>query len=158
MDEVTAAQAAGLTGLSERTIRRRIAAGMIPARHVAPNRYAINVRDLPVHHSADELAARIEALEHRVRLIELRQAALLATSPAADAALDPAETGYPAMQAPPAPASAPAVRELLAALVNETERLTSLLMPAAGEEPSGQASRRRSGRRSPTPLQKAQEG
>ncbi|HEV2461818.1 MAG TPA: hypothetical protein VGS80_25965 [Ktedonobacterales bacterium] len=152
MDEVTAAQAAGLTGLSERTIRRRIAAGMIPARHVAPNRYAINVRDLPVHHSADELAARIEALEHRVRLIELRQAALLATSPAADAALDPAETGYPAMQAPPA------VRELLAALVNETERLTSLLMPAAGEEPSGQASRRRSGRRSPTPLQKAQEG
>jgi hypothetical protein len=158
MDEVTAAQAAGLTGLSERTIRRRIAAGMIPARHVAPNRYAINVRDLPVHHSADELAARIGALEHRVRLIELRQAAPLATSPAADAALDSAETGHPAMQAPPAPASAPAVRELLAALVNETERLTSLLMPAAGEEPSGQASRRRSGRRSPTPLQKAQEG
>lgn len=157
MDEVTAAQAAGLTGLSERTIRRRIAAGRIPARHVAPNRYAINVRDLPVRHSADELAARIEALEHRVRLIELRQAALLATPPVADATSEPDEPGQLPVRAPTA--SVPALRKLLAELVSETERLTSLLVPAAGEEPIGQVPRRKTaGRRSLTPLQDAQEG
>jgi len=72
MDEVTASQAAALTGLSERTIRRKIAAGEIRARHVAPNRYAIKVADLPVHRSPDELIARIEELEHRVRLLELQ--------------------------------------------------------------------------------------
>src|SRR5215831_16055664 len=72
MEEVTASQAATLTGLSERTIRRKIASGEIPARHVAPNRYAINVAHLPVRQPSDVLLTRIEELEHRVRLLELR--------------------------------------------------------------------------------------
>ena len=45
-DEVSAVEAGRLTGLSERTIRRQIAAHRLPARHVACNRYAILVRDL----------------------------------------------------------------------------------------------------------------
>lgn len=74
MDEVTATEAAALTGLSERTIRRKILSGEIPARHVAKNRYAIRVRDLPLRKRAGDLELRIEALEHRVRLLELRLA------------------------------------------------------------------------------------
>lgn len=71
MDEVTATEAAQLTGLSERTIRRKIISGEIPARHVAKNRYAIRVRDLPARERPTNLQARVEALEHRVRLLEL---------------------------------------------------------------------------------------
>lgn len=154
MDEVTAAQAAGLTGLSERTIRRRIAAGKIPARHVAPNRYAIKVLDLPVRHSVEELASRIAALERRVRLLELRQAALLAASPAS-VAPDSAEPE--ALEPPTAAMPASAIRELLAELVGETGRLTSLLAPEGVEEQNGQAQLKRSGRRLPIPLQDVEE-
>ncbi len=71
-EEVTAAQAAALTGLSERTIRRRIAAKLLPARQVARNRYAIRVQDLPIRHqSPDALQVRLQALELRVGVLEL---------------------------------------------------------------------------------------
>ena len=77
MDEVTATQAASLTGLSERTIRRRIASGSLPARGIAPNRFAINVRDLPLPGNDAELATQVEVLERRVRALEEQQLALL---------------------------------------------------------------------------------
>jgi|SRR5215470_4123033 len=70
MEEVTAAQAAGLTGLSERTIRRRIAAGKLVARRVAPNRFAIAVGDLPLRHDLHALMGRLEQLERRVQALE----------------------------------------------------------------------------------------
>lgn len=81
--EVTAAQAAKLTGLSERTIRRRIVSGALPARRIASNRYAIRVRDLtlpnlPTLESVETLIARVQALESRVHLLELQVAQMLA--------------------------------------------------------------------------------
>lgn len=45
-EEVTAVQAAQMTGRSDRTIRRLIHDKKLPARLVAPNRYAIKVSDL----------------------------------------------------------------------------------------------------------------
>lgn len=81
MEEVSATEAAALTGLSERTIRRKIARGELAARHVAPNRYAIRVRDLPPPRHANQaevraearmtnLEARLDLLERRLRLVE----------------------------------------------------------------------------------------
>jgi len=70
MDEITAAQAANLTGLSERTIRRKIASGLLPARRLGRNRFAIKVADLQVRHPWEALAARIEALEQRFDRLE----------------------------------------------------------------------------------------
>jgi len=116
MEEVTAAQAAGLTGLSERTIRRKIAAGEIPARHVARNRYAIRLRDLPFRRSPDELIMRVEALEYRVRLLELQQARL--------AAAEPAVAGQPPEDDIGTPSD---VYHLLVQLARETQRLAPLL-------------------------------
>lgn len=46
MQEVTAIDAARLTGHSEKTIRRWISSGKLPARQVSKNRYAISTRDL----------------------------------------------------------------------------------------------------------------
>ena len=46
MKEVTAIDAAKMTGLSERTIRRWIESGKLPARQIATNRYAIKTTDL----------------------------------------------------------------------------------------------------------------
>ncbi|HEX6819270.1 MAG TPA: helix-turn-helix domain-containing protein [Ktedonobacterales bacterium] len=125
-EEVTAAQAAQLTGLSERTIRRRIASRDIPARHVARNRYAIRVRDLPIRRPAEELMARLQALEYRVRVLELQQQRLLAQ-------LD--TTGAAPTEASGQEAAAD-VGGLLAQLAYEVRRLGPLLSAAAPESPS----------------------
>jgi excisionase family DNA binding protein len=124
MEEVTASQAAALTGLSERTIRRKIASGEIPARHVAPNRYAINVAHLPVRQPSDVLLTRIEELEHRVRLLELRLRPQ--RSAVANLASAPAEHGDSAVSGPPA------LGELLMHLAHETDRLLPLLLSLQG--------------------------
>jgi excisionase family DNA binding protein len=75
---VTARQAAVLTGLSEKTIRRQIAAGKIPAEKVAPNRYHIPVSSLPPYKSSPvrELTEQLETLQGHVRMLEDRLAAL----------------------------------------------------------------------------------
>jgi helix-turn-helix protein len=127
IEEVTAAQAAGLTGLSERTIRRKIASGDLPARHVARNRYAIRVRDLPIRRSPDELAMRVEALEYRVRLLELQQARLAAAEAGVAAAV-----GEPAEGEMGSPAD---VYHLLAQLARETQRLAPLLTALTAQQP-----------------------
>jgi excisionase family DNA binding protein len=124
MEEVTASQAAALTGLSERTIRRKIASGEIPARHVAPNRYAINVAHLPVRQPSDVLLTRIEELEHRVRLLELRLRPQ--RSVVANLASAPADHGDSAVT------GAPALGELLMQLAHETDRLLPLLLTLQG--------------------------
>jgi hypothetical protein len=123
MEEVTAAQAAGLTGLSERTIRRKIAAGDIPARHVARNRYAIRVRDLPIRRSPNELIMRVEALEYRVRLLELQQARLAAAAPEAASEPSEGEMGTPTD-----------VYQLLVQLTRETQRLAPLLTALTSQQ------------------------
>jgi excisionase family DNA binding protein len=114
MEEVTATQAAELTGLSERTIRRKIAAGALPARRISANRFAIAVGDLPTRAQSHELMARLESLEHRVRLLEL-QLKLEDDGAAARPAIGQEEM--------PAPVS----RELLLRLARETQRLMPLL-------------------------------
>ena len=119
MDEVTATQAASLAGVSERTIRRRIAAGQLPARRVAPNRFAIKVQDLPIHHKFGDFVARLELLEQRVVVLELRQQALLRAVPAV-----PADSSVPAAEGDPALSQ---LHALLAELARETERLAPLL-------------------------------
>jgi hypothetical protein len=126
MDEVTAAQAAALTGLSERTIRRKIATGQIRARHIATNRYAIKVADLPVRPPPTGLVARMAELEHRVRVLELQQAQLMAEG---SALRSPPETPGAAPDA----ISVAGVREALLQLVRETERLAPLLTALPGE-------------------------
>jgi excisionase family DNA binding protein len=130
MDEVTASQAAALTGLSERTIRRKIAAGEIPARHVASNRFAIKVTDLPIRRSPDDLVARLEELEHRVRLLELQlRSSRLATravaSNGAASTLRPQGIDGP---------ETPALAELLMQLAHETDRLMPVLMSLMGHD------------------------
>jgi len=67
---VTAAQAATLTGLSERTIRRKIISGKLPAKRLMANRYAIRVRDLPSNLQTVALVDRLDDLERRVQLLE----------------------------------------------------------------------------------------
>jgi len=124
IEEVTAAQAAGLTGLSERTIRRKIASGAIPARHVARNRYAIRVRDLPIRRSSDELIMRVEALEYRVRLLELQQAHLAAAEVEAASEPPEGEMGTPTD-----------VYHLLVQLARETQRLAPLLTALTSQQP-----------------------
>lgn len=84
--EVTATQAAQLTGLSERTIRRRILSGALPARRVRANRYAIRVSALPLPSLAatDSIAtliAKVQALERRLQQLE-HQVAQMAATPA----------------------------------------------------------------------------
>jgi excisionase family DNA binding protein len=70
MDDMTAAQAAILTGVSERTIRRKIASGVIPARRLGRNRFAIKVSDLHASHPFESLTLRVEALEQRLGRLE----------------------------------------------------------------------------------------
>lgn len=159
MDDVTATQAASLLGLSERTIRRRIAAGQLPARRVAPNRFAIKVQDLPLQRSYADLAAHLEALERRVAALELRQQALLMVRPTAPAAV--------ATPMALAPAAAPVAAEseaslgqlhaLLAELARETERLAPLLgtTEAAGANTaSAESDTGTSGRESLRPMRR----
>jgi excisionase family DNA binding protein len=69
MEYLTAKQAADVTGLSERTIRRMIERGDLPARHANRRRYAIATKDLPPHKPSPtgELLARVEALERAVQ-------------------------------------------------------------------------------------------
>jgi len=75
-EELTAVQAAKLTGRSTRTIRRWIKEGKLAARPLARNRYAINYDDLiaitgplpePAPLTPEE---KIEALEKRVTALE----------------------------------------------------------------------------------------
>lgn len=72
-DDVTAREASEITGLGERTIRRMIEDGRIPARKTAPNRYAIPRRALDQfrkHDRVGELERRIEALEAEVEHLQ----------------------------------------------------------------------------------------
>ena len=78
VNEVTAAQAAALTGLSERTIRRKIVSGKLPARRLMANRFAIQVRDLPTHPQIAALDNRLDALERRMQLLERAMVQMLA--------------------------------------------------------------------------------
>lgn len=156
MDEVTATEAATLTGLSERTIRRKIVSGEIPARHVAKNRYAIRVRDLPLRTMTPPMDARIQALEHRVRLLELRLDQLIqaqrecsaaevagsALATASPSEASPLEAS-PLEASPLAPADAASVaalREALSQIVREMAQLGRGVGDASGE-PQGNAGR-----------------
>lgn len=121
-EEVTATQAAALTGVSERTIRRKIAAGQLPARRVAPNRFAIAMRDLPQRRGVDALAGRIEVIEQRLDRLEGRLQFLAeGLSRLLPGEIQPAEA--PAAEATPVAS----LRDLLAQLAQEVERLSPLL-------------------------------
>lgn len=132
MDEVTATQAASLSGVSERTIRRRIAAGKLPARRIAPNRFAIKIEDLPINRGFGDLVGRLEALERRVAAIELRQQALVRSQGVAA----PTSEGDVSLSQ---------LHVLLAELARETERLAPLLgsapLPAEKDGRTGQSLR-----------------
>lgn len=134
-EEVTAAQAAQLTGLSERTIRRRIATQQIPARLVARNRYAIRVSDLPIRRPTDEVMARLQALEYRMRVLELQVTRLLAQLEPAPAVADAGLEEQPDVENEPATE----VGDLLAQLAHEVRRLAPLL--SAGSPPARRRSR-----------------
>lgn len=127
MREVTATQAAALTGLSERTIRRRIASGELPARHVAPNRFAIDVRYLPHDRPDGKIAARLELLERRVQLLETQLQALLRRL---DGAIAAGEAKVEAVA--DAGGDLGQLHDLLVQLAHETERLAPLLSGGAG--------------------------
>jgi len=120
MDEVTAAQAATLTGLSERTIRRKIASGMLAARRLGPNRFAIKVADLPIRHPVEALALRLDVLEQRLARLE----ATLQSS---------AEGGQAGSSGTAArPFASAQVQQLFAQLAYETAWLArSLALPSA---------------------------
>lgn len=147
-EEVTAAHAAMLTGLSERTIRRKIASGEIPARHIARNRYAIRVGDLPIQHAPQDILARIESVENRVRVLELQfaQLAARALSPAdpptgADATPDDPHTLADAASTVAAGTTSPLadpteLQQLLAQLARETQRLAPLMTALMTSQPA----------------------
>lgn len=76
-EEVNAVEAARLTGLSDRTIRRKIKAGLLPARAIGPNRYAIKKSDLSIlkgHATGqqidDQVVARLDTIDQRLTNIE----------------------------------------------------------------------------------------
>ena len=143
MKEVTATQAAALTGLSERTIRRRIASGQLPARHVAPNRFAIDVRHLPRDRAAGNFAARLEMLERRMQLLEMQQQALLRRL---DVAVAAGKVGEVASEE--AGSDLGQLHDLLVQLAHETERLAPLLSAGgAGSAGRGSPAGERSARR-----------
>lgn len=142
MKEVTATQAAALTGLSERTIRRRIASGQLPARHVAPNRFAIDVRHLPRDRAGGNFAARLEMLERRMQLLEMQQQALLRRL---DVAVAAREAGGEA--GTEAGGDLGQLHELLVQLAHETERLAPLLSGSVGSAARASSAAERSARR-----------
>lgn len=119
-DEVTAAQAALLTGLSERTIRRRIAAGHIPARRVSTNRFAIRVDDLPLRGGGATVVSRLDALDGRLRSVEEGMASLHAAVTRLERTT---VTGVDAAEALPLDM----LREMVTQLGVETERLAPLM-------------------------------
>jgi hypothetical protein len=123
-EEVTATQAAALTGFSERTIRRKIAAGELRARRIAPNRFAIAVEDLPRRRGAQAPAVRLEALEQRLEALEQRVNRLEGWPQAG--AEDP-EPGRDAQTQPEEAVPVVSLRDLLAQLTLEVERLSPLL-------------------------------
>jgi hypothetical protein len=137
MEKVTAAQAAVLTGFSERTIRRKIACGDLPARRIAPNRFAIDVCDLPRRWDDADLGRRLDALDHRVRLLEDGQRALRRQL---DAVASVLQVGTASVQAvptsetpedqEPAEATISTLHDLLIELAHETDRLGPLLAPS----------------------------
>jgi predicted site-specific integrase-resolvase len=120
-EEVTATQAALMSGLSERTIRRKIAAGQIPARRLAANRFAIRVSDVPTRDSMS-LVERVTDLERRVGELERQITALSAHAPMASAS--PADV---------TPTSVATVRDLLLQLVQETERMGAIVATPGSE-------------------------
>src|SRR5215469_1377349 len=157
MDDITAAQAALLTGVSERTIRRKIASGVIQARRLGRNRYAIRVSDLRVSHPFEALALRVEALEQRLARLE---AQLLVTADSAQPGIR-ADGGAALSPLPPQFSSAE-VQQIFAQLAYQTTRLArSIPLPQESqqsavsaleddEEPSnhpvpGQSTKRQSG-------------
>lgn len=141
-DEVTAAQAALLTGLSERTIRRRIASGYLPARRLSANRFAIRVDDLPLRGGGATVVARFEALDARLKVLEEAVASLQATvAQVSSATMAPTEL-------PEAP-SADQLRALISQLGQETERLAPILGFAPQEETTEGAPRRHEGGAAP---------
>lgn len=149
MEEVTAAQAATLTGFSERTIRRKIASGELPARRLAANRFAIDVRDLPRRWNGNEVERRLKALERRVELLEERQWMLLQQFSKEEGA----EYGAVLAAAEEQDASISTLHELLVQLVHETKRLTPLLTPATQQdEQQARVGDGRRGRNGPQPL------
>lgn len=152
MEDVTATQAASLLGLSERTIRRRIAAGQLPARRIAPNRFAIKVQDLPLRHGFADLASRLETLERRVAALELWQRALLMQRPVTDAI----PGAQASASAPEGDGALGQLHALLAELARETERLAPLLgaTDAASAEPDAETS----GREHLRPVRRARGG
>jgi excisionase family DNA binding protein len=120
MDEITAAQAANLTGLSERTIRRKIASGVLPARRLRQNRFAIRVADLQVRHPWEALSARIDSLEQRLDRLE-ESLRLLG---------GPREAGQPESNVGPGPTGpivTAEVQQVFAQLAYETARLARIL-------------------------------
>jgi excisionase family DNA binding protein len=132
MDEITAAQAATLTGLSERTIRRKIASGALPARRLATNRYAIRVSDLQMSRPFEALALRVEAIEHRLDALETYVRQFLERSqPSEVGAISGAVAGSPPGIAPVANAE---VQQIFAHLAYETARLVrSIPFPPSPE-------------------------
>jgi hypothetical protein len=121
VEEVNATQAAVLCGYSERTIRRKIASGQIPARRIATNRFAIRVSDLPDRQGENALSKRVTALELRVHELD-QQLQLLG-------AQEPAEA-HPEEQRQDSVAT---LRELLLQLMQETGRLGPLLTTPEAE-------------------------
>jgi hypothetical protein len=128
LDEVTAVEAAALTGLSERTIRRRIAAGTLHARRISANRFAIHVDDLPQRKGLDALLARIDALERRVQALE----SLRGVSSVPRIPLPAGAEGTRGAEAIP-------LKDLLDQLVHEVDRITPLLSPGGIDTSSGSA-------------------
>lgn len=111
---VTARQAAELTGLNERTIRRMIERGQLHATKAAPNRYLIDTRDLPPRRRSRtqelrELTEAITALRRDLDALRRRITLLEVTRPP---------------EYPPAPARAESERV-------ESEQVSSIRLPRA---------------------------
>jgi excisionase family DNA binding protein len=132
MDEITAAQAATLTGMSERTIRRKIASGVLPARRLATNRYAIRVADLQMSRPFEALTTRVEAVEHRLDSLEALMRQFLAGSEPDE--MSTASTAVPGFSPGFAPVSNVEVQRLFTHLAYETARLVrSIPFPPSPE-------------------------
>jgi hypothetical protein len=146
MDKVTAAQAAVLSGFSERTIRRKIASGELQAQRLAANRYAIKMSDLPIHPRGADFAHRLEVLEQRVRLLEQIVTHALAATPTKDVSTEVSKDASPAAEAGGAAGGAGSlvtIEELVARLAQETARLAPQAQDASQlhvVEPQGQPS------------------